>query len=211
MGIFEKGCLAFSFGFCAPFHTSSFASRRNGCVLRRPRVLEEDAKQTGRSVVMLAKAKRGPKAPSVENRLARNRYEFLETYECGIELLGTEIKAIRDGKMNIRQGYARVKDGELFLHNVHIAHWQNASKYFNHDPLRIRRLLLHKRSIRKLAGKQVDVGLTLVPSRCYFSPRGFLKVEIALARGKKLHDKREDIKRRDDERNVRRIMKNIAA
>ncbi len=159
------------------------------------------------NITMAAKPNSKVKAPTVENRIARNRYEFLETFECGIELFGTEIKAIRDGKMNLKQGYARVKDGELFLHNVHISHWRNASKYFNHDPLRPRRLLLHKRSIRKLEMKQKDSGLTIVPTRAYFNGRGFLKMEIALARGKQLHDKREDIKRREQDRDARRIIK----
>lgn len=180
---------------------------RYKCPLRRPRsmsVPRRDAEITTMSAGQRAKK---IKAPTVDNRLARNRYEFLETFECGIELLGTEIKAIREGKMNIRQGYARVKEGQLFLFNVHISHWQNASKFFNHDPLRERRLLLHKRSIRKLESKQKDAGLTIVPTRAYFNDRGFLKFEIALARGKQLHDKRETIKRRDQERDVRRIIK----
>lgn len=151
------------------------------------------------------------RAPTVDNRVARNRYDYLETHECGVELLGTEIKAVREGKMNIRQGYARVKNGELFLHNVHISHWSGASKFFNHDPLRERKLLLHKRIIRKLAVQQKDPGLTLVPAKAYFNNRGYLKLEIALARGKKLHDKREDIKKRDADRDIRRIIKSTLA
>lgn len=155
----------------------------------------------------MAKDSGRKRAPTVENRVARNRYDFVETYECGIELKGTEVKSVREGKMNIKQGYCRVKEGEIFLHNVHIAHWQNSSKFFNHEPLRVRRLLLHKRTIRKLSTKQHDPGLTIVPTRTYFNARNVLKVEIALARGKKLHDKREDIKKREQERETRRIVK----
>lgn len=144
--------------------------------------------------------------PRIDNRIARMRYEFLQTYECGIELVGTEIKSVRQGKMNIREGYARVKDGEIFLHNVHIAQWESASGYFNHDPTRPRKLLLHKRHIRKLAVEQQKSSLTIVPTKAYFSNR-FLKVEIALARGKQLHDRREDIKKREDQRNIQRAVK----
>lgn len=160
---------------------------------------------------MQATRPRAARAPSVENRVARQRYDFIDTYECGIELLGTEIKAVRDGKMNIRQGFARVKNQELFLYNVHISHWTSASKYFNHDPLRERRLLLHKRLIRKLSFSQTDAGLTIVPTRAYFNKRGFLKIEVALARGKKLHDKREDIKKRESDRDLKRIIKSTLA
>lgn len=181
----------------------AFLSRKTVCP-----ILPASPAQPARLPPTLAAGKR-PKGTTlrVENRVARNRYDFLETYECGIELLGTEIKAVRGGKMNIRQGYGRVKDGELFLHNVHISHWELASKYFNHDPTRVRRLLLHKRSIRKLAAHQRDPGLTIVPVCAYISARGMLKVEMALARGKKLHDKREDMKRRDDKRAMERVVK----
>lgn len=135
------------------------------------------------------------------------RYEFLATYECGIELVGTEIKSVRNGSMNIKDGYARVKGGELFLHNVHITPYQSAGNYFNHEALRTRKLLLHKRDIRKLEGKQSDSGLTLVPTKAYFSSNGCLKVEIALARGKQEHDRRQDIKKREGEREMRSIVK----
>ncbi len=165
--------------------------------------------QAARVVHMMASDRKSRKTVTIENRIARMRYDFLETYECGIELLGTEIKSVRGGKMNIRQGYGRVKDGEIFLHNVHISPWELSSKYFNHDPIRPRRLLLHKRSIRKLGVQQSNPGLTIVPTRAYFNDRGFLKVEIALARGKKLHDKREEMKRREDQRNMERVVKSV--
>lgn len=147
--------------------------------------------------------------PTILNRPARFRYDISETHECGVELLGTEIKSIREGSMNLKDGYARVTDGQIFLHNVHISGWLGAHKAFNHDPLRVRRLLLHKRLIRKLAAKQTDVGLTIIPLRAYFSDNNYLKVEIGLARGKKLHDKREDLKKRDNERDMRRDLKDI--
>lgn len=146
-------------------------------------------------------------SPRNVNRQARANYEFLETYECGIELVGTEVKSVRNGNINLRDGYARVKGGELYLHNVHISPWNSASNIFNHDPVRPRKLLLHKRSIRKLESKQKDSGVTMVPTQTYFSDNGYLKVEIALARGKQLHDKREDIKKRDLTKEMQRVIK----
>jgi SsrA-binding protein len=146
-------------------------------------------------------------APRIENRVARMRYEFISTYECGIELLGTEIKSVRSGRMNLRDGYARVKDRQIYLHNVHITPWESAGHYFNHEALRPRRLLLHKYEIRKLASKQDEPGLTLVPTKAYFNESGFLKIEIALARGKQLQDRREDIKKRENDRELKRIVK----
>lgn len=147
-------------------------------------------------------------APTLHNRLVRHRYDILSTYECGIELRGTEVKSIRAGKLNIREGFARVKQTQLFLHNVHIAPCAYAGGRFDHEPLRVRRLLLHRSDIRKLEQKQKEGGLTLVPTKAYFSDRGYCKIEIALARGKKDHDKRADIKKRDDERELRRVVKN---
>lgn len=146
-------------------------------------------------------------SPRTENRIARMRYEFLELYECGIELVGTEIKSVRNGSLNIKEGYARVTEGELYLHNVHITPWQNASDYFNHEALRTRKLLLHKKDIQKLAGKQKDTGLTIVPTKAYFNKGGYLKIEVALAKGKQEHDRREDIKKRQNEREMRSIVK----
>lgn len=155
------------------------------------------------------KKRRANHAPTVQNRQARFRYEVIDTYECGIELLGTEVKAIREGRMTIRDGYGRVKDGQLFLHNVHIAEWSHTHRAFNHDPIRTRRLLLHKSVIRKLAVRQLDTRVTLIPLRCYFSKNGFLKVELALAKGKQLHDKRETVKKRDQDRDLKRAMKYV--
>lgn len=141
-----------------------------------------------------------------DNRQARYLYEILETYQAGIELQGTEVKSIRAGKVNLRDGYALVRNGEAWLINVHISPYQSAGQYFNHDPRRTRKLLLHKEEIRKLIGKVEQQGLTLVPLKMYLK-RGWVKIDIALAKGKKLHDKREDIKRRDDKRTMERAMK----
>jgi len=141
-----------------------------------------------------------------DNRQARFRYEILETYEAGIELKGTEVKSIRQGKANLQDGYALIRNGEAWLLNVHISPYQKATDFFNHDPRRTRRLLLHKKEIRKLIGKVEQEGLTLVPLKMYFK-RGFVKVTIALGKGKKLHDKRESLKERQDKRDMARAMK----
>ncbi|MCP2730788.1 SsrA-binding protein SmpB [Limnofasciculus baicalensis] len=141
-----------------------------------------------------------------DNREVRFRYEILETYEAGIELKGTEVKSIREGKVNLRDGYALIRDGQAWLLNVHISPYQKSADYFNHDPRRTRRLLLHKQEIRKLIGKVEQQGLTLVPLKMYFK-KGFVKITIALGKGKKIHDKRETIKKREDQREMSRAMK----
>ncbi|HEY9807977.1 MAG TPA: SsrA-binding protein SmpB [Halomicronema sp.] len=141
-----------------------------------------------------------------DNRQARFLYEILETYEAGIELKGTEVKSIRAGKANLRDGYGLIRNGEMWLLNVHISPYETASEYFNHEAKRTRKLLLHKAEIRKLLGKVDQQGLTLVPLKMYFKS-GRVKIEIALGKGKKLHDKREDIKRREDKRDMERAMK----
>lgn len=141
-----------------------------------------------------------------DNRQARFLYDILETYQAGIELKGTEVKSIREGKVNLRDGYGLIRQGELWLINVHISPWGSASNYFNHDPLRTRKLLLHKEEIRKLVGKVEQKGLTLVPLKMYLK-NGWVKVDIGLGKGKKLHDKREDMKRRDDKREIERAIK----
>ncbi|MEY3867692.1 MAG: SsrA-binding protein SmpB [Microcoleaceae cyanobacterium] len=141
-----------------------------------------------------------------DNRQARFLYDILETYQAGIELKGTEVKSIREGKVNLRDGYGLIRNGELWLINIHISPWGSASNYFNHDPLRTRKLLLHKEEIRKLVGKVEQKGLTLVPLKMYLK-NGWVKVDIGLGKGKKLHDKREDMKRRDDKREIERAIK----
>ncbi|MGF1535410.1 MAG: SsrA-binding protein SmpB [Elainellaceae cyanobacterium] len=142
-----------------------------------------------------------------DNRQARYQYEILETFEAGLELLGTEVKSVREGRANLRDGYADIRDEEAWLHNVHVSPSKTASQYFNHEPRRPRKLLLHKQEIRKLIGKTEQQGLTLVPLKLYLQ-RGWIKVTIALARGKKLHDKRETLKRRQSDREIARAIKN---
>lgn len=141
-----------------------------------------------------------------DNRQARFQYEILETFEAGIELVGTEIKSIRAGKVNLRDGFALIRDGEVWLLNVHISPHATASQFFNHDPRRRRKLLLHKREIRKLIGQVEQQGLTLVPLKMYLK-RGWVKVDLALGKGKKLHDKRDTVRRRDDQREMQRALK----
>lgn len=141
-----------------------------------------------------------------DNRQARFQYSILETYEAGIVLEGTEVKAIRAGKVNLRDGFALVRDGEVWLFNVHISPHDTASQHFNHEPRRNRKLLLHKQEIRKLIGKVEQDGLTLVPLKLYLK-RGYVKVTLGLGKGKKLHDKREDLKKKQDNREMARALK----
>jgi SsrA-binding protein len=141
-----------------------------------------------------------------DNRQARYLYEILETHEAGIELVGTEVKSIRAGKVNLKDGYAFIKNGEAWLSNVHISPYQDSASYFNHDARRIRKLLLHRQEINKLIGQTEQKGLTLVPLKMYFKS-GRVKIAIGLARGKKIHDKRETSKKRDDQRDMERAMK----
>lgn len=141
-----------------------------------------------------------------DNRQARFAYEIIETYEAGIELKGTEVKSIRDGKVNLRDGYAQVKKGEVWLHNVHVSPHEMTNKVYNHDPRRARRLLLHKAEIRKLIGKVEEKGLTLVPLKMYLK-KGRVKVNIAVGKGKKLHDKRDSLKQKQEKRETARALK----
>lgn len=143
---------------------------------------------------------------AADNRQARYQYEILDTYEAGIALLGTEVKSIREGKVNLRDGFANVKRGEVWLHNVHISPHSMTSLTYNHEPRRVRKLLLHKQEIRKLIGQTEQKGLTLVPLKMYFK-EGRVKVVIALGRGKKLHDKRESLKKKQDTREIARAIK----
>lgn len=140
-----------------------------------------------------------------DNRKAFHDYHILETFEAGIALLGTEVKGIREGRANLRDSYARVEGGEVWLYNVHINPYSHRG-YVDHDPKRKRRLLLHRQEIRKLIGKTVEKGLTLVPTRMYFK-RGRVKVAIALAKGKQAHDKRDSIRRRELDRETRAAVK----
>ena len=146
-----------------------------------------------------------PERLIADNRKARHEYHLYDTYEAGVVLLGTEVKAIREGRVNIRDSYGRVEDGEIFLYNLHISPYSHRG-YAEHEPLRRRKLLLNKREIRKLVGKTLERGFTLVPVRIYFK-RGRVKVAISLAKGKKTHDKRETIRRREIDRETRAMVK----
>jgi SsrA-binding protein len=139
----------------------------------------------------------------IRNKRAGFEYHFLETYTAGIVLQGTEVKAIRQSKVNMGDSYCIIEEGELFLLQLHISQYENGT-YLNHSPLRSRKLLLQKRELKRLAEKVKDVGLTIIPTRLYITERGFVKVDIALAKGKKLYDKREDIKTKDIKREMAR-------
>ena len=141
-----------------------------------------------------------------DNRQARFQYEILETYEVGLELRGTEVKSIRQGKANLRDGYALIRNGEAWLHNVHISPHMTTIQVFNHEPRRTRKLLMHGQEIRKLIGQVEQKGLTLVPLKMYLK-RGWVKLTLGLARGKKLYDKREDLKRKQSDREMQRVLK----
>ncbi len=141
---------------------------------------------------------------TVSNRRARFEYEILDSYEAGIVLKGSEVKSLRVGKANLQDSYALVKNGEVWLMNLHISPYEQANQ-FNHDPVRTRKLLLTKTEISKLSTKSNEKGLTLVPLKLYFK-KGIVKVELGVAKGKKLHDKRESIKERDVEREMRRSL-----
>ncbi|UCC66502.1 MAG: SsrA-binding protein SmpB [Deltaproteobacteria bacterium] len=137
-----------------------------------------------------------------QNRKARHDYFIEESYEAGMVLKGTEVKALREGRVNIKDGYAKIRDGEIFLLEVHISPYAFGNR-FNHDPLRPRKLLMHKNEIHRLMGKVQERGFSLIPLTIYFS-HGRAKVELALAKGKKLYDKRETLKRKAMEREVER-------
>jgi SsrA-binding protein len=140
------------------------------------------------------------------NRKAFHDYFIEEKFEAGIVLQGTEVKSLRDGRVNLQDSYASVRDSEVFLHNCHISPYSHGN-IMNHDPTRVRKLLLHKKEINKLMGKTQQKGLTIIPLRIYFSKRGHAKVELGLAKGKKLYDRRESIKAREAGREVERAIK----
>jgi SsrA-binding protein len=145
------------------------------------------------------------KANIAENRKAFHDFHLFESFEAGIVLLGTEVKAIREGRVNLRDSFARVEDGEAYLYNVNISPYSHRG-YADHEPLRRRKLLLHRDEIRKLIGRTVEKGMTLVPVRMYFKD-GRVKVAVSLAKGKKEYDKRETIKRREVDRETRAAVK----
>ncbi len=141
------------------------------------------------------------------NKSVSHDYLVLETFEAGLALVGSEVKSVRAGRVSLKESYAEVRDGEVFLVKCHVSPYE-AANIFNHDPLRERKLLLHRREIRRLAGKTQERGLTLVPTRIFVGDRGKIKLEIALVRGKREHEKRETIKKRDTDREIRAALKN---
>jgi SsrA-binding protein len=143
---------------------------------------------------------------AVQNRKARHEFHVLDTWEAGIVLQGTEVKSLRDGKANLQDSFARLDRGELWLYNLHISPYEMGNR-FNHDPLRPRKLLMHRRELRRLVGEVEQKGLTLIPLDIHFS-HGIAKVRLALVRGKKLHDKRDALRERADRRDVERAFKN---
>lgn len=153
--------------------------------------------------------RQAPPRVVADNRKARHDYDIEETYEAGIVLTGSEIKSIRAGRINLRGSYAKVDNSEVFLYDAHIAPYEQSGVHFNHDPLRPRKLLLHRREINRLDGLVRQKGLTLVPLKVYFKGR-HAKVELAVARGKKSYDRREAIARREAQRDIERAMKSRA-
>jgi SsrA-binding protein len=153
-----------------------------------------------------AAEKKGPRTVAT-NRKARFEYYVLETIEAGVVLSGTEIKSVRAGKVSLQDGFVLVRDGEAYLMNVHIAHYEQGNRN-NHLEVRPRKLLLHKQEIRKLHAQATQKNWTIVPLRIYINEKGRAKVEIALVRGKQLHDKRDSIAKRENERELRRVLKN---
>lgn len=154
----------------------------------------------------MAKPDENPEHQSIaKNRRARHDYSILDTYEAGLVLTGSEVKSLRDGKANLSDAYGIVRNGEIFLLNLHISPYERAS-YNNHEPTRTRKLLLHKREIRRLIGAVERQGLTLVPLELYFK-RGVAKVAMALGKGKKQHDKRDAEKQRDADREIARVVR----
>ncbi|MDD2688998.1 MAG: SsrA-binding protein SmpB [Candidatus Omnitrophica bacterium] len=140
------------------------------------------------------------------NRKAYRDYIVLESFECGIELKGSEVKSLRQGKVNLNDSFARLEKNEIILYNTYISPYEEAS-YLNVEPVRQRKLLLHRNQIRKIIGELTQRGFTLIPLKVYFNDRGFAKIELALCKGKRLYDKREDIKRREMDMEMRRAMK----
>ena len=143
------------------------------------------------------------------NRRAHHDYFIEDTYEAGIVLEGTEIKSVRQGKVSIQEAYVRIENGEAFIHNMHIAQYDFGTKK-NHDPTRVRKLLLHRKEISRLYGLQQQTGYSLIPLRVYIKD-GYAKIEVAVAKGKKLYDKREDIKKRDFNRQIERALRDSQA
>jgi SsrA-binding protein len=144
--------------------------------------------------------------PIAENRKARHRFEVLDTLECGIALVGSEVKSLRNGKLSLDESYGRLRSGELWLVGADIAEYTQAT-IWNHDPKRARKLLIHRRELRKFANQAREKGLTLVPLKMYFNSRGIVKVLMGLGRGRKLHDKRDAMRKADMKRDMDRAVR----
>lgn len=170
----------------------------------RHRSIIQGVQATSKTKDSPKKARRKLQAKVVaDNRKARHEYEILESLECGIVLQGSEVKSLRAGKVSLEEAYGRVKQGEVFLVGCDIQEYVFANR-FNHDPRRPRKLLMHRRELRKFAGKAYEQGLTLVPLKLYFNEEGRIKVLLAVCRGRKLHDKREVMKKADAKREIER-------
>jgi SsrA-binding protein len=143
---------------------------------------------------------------TVTNRKARRDYEILKVWEAGIELEGSEVKSIRAGRANLNDSFARLENGQILLYNMHITPYAYTS-FFNVDPVRVRRLLLHKNQINRIAGEVLQRGFTLIPLRLYFNERGYVKIELALSKGKKLYDRRRDLRVKEAELEIKRAIK----
>lgn len=141
---------------------------------------------------------------NIKNRKASYEYEYIDTYTAGIVLKGTEIKSIRESKVSLQESYCYFNKGELFIKGMHIAPYEQAN-VFNHDPLRDRKLLLHKKELKKIESALNEKGLTVIPTKLFISDRGHAKINIAVAKGKKLHDKRQSIKEKDMKRELSKI------
>jgi SsrA-binding protein len=161
---------------------------------------------------MTSKKKKNTKQPSdgsrtiTENRKARHKFEVMDTLECGVALVGSEVKSLRNGKISLDEAYGRVRNGEVWLVGCDIPEYAQATAW-NHDPKRPRKLLLHRREIQKFANLAHEKGLTLVPLRFYFNARGVAKVQLGLCRGRKLHDKRDKLRKEDQRREMDRAMR----
>jgi len=154
----------------------------------------------------MSEKKKNMHTPEIINRKARFEYHFVSTFEAGLLLKGTEIKSIRKGNVNLSDAYCTFDNGELFVRNLYIAEYENGT-YSNHEPRKVRKLLLRRPELRKLERRVLEKGMTIVPYRMYFNERGFVKLEIALAQGKKAFDKRESIKERDNKRELDKLRK----
>lgn len=155
---------------------------------------------------MAAKENKQKSHINIVHRKARFEYEFIDLYVAGMKLQGTEIKSIRENQVNLTDAYCQIHNGELWVKELHISEYKYGTHY-NHEPKRTRKLLLKKKEIRKLEKEVQDVGITIIPTRLFVTDKGLAKLEIAVAKGKKLHDKREDMKKRDDKREMDRIKK----